>query len=141
MKPEVLWLLVGLGLIVIELLTGTFYLLILGLAAGVGSVVAWAGAPIWVQLLAFSISAVVASVFVKRKKAATASTTNDDMDVGQTVVFESWVSPAERQARVRYRGTTWDADVLGSAQEIPEGAVLRIAAVQGSRLQVSDLSR
>ena len=37
MQPALAWLLIGLGLVVVELMTGTFYLLILGLAAGIGS--------------------------------------------------------------------------------------------------------
>ncbi len=46
MQPALAWLLLGLVLVVVELLTGTFYLLILGLAAGVGSLVAWLGRPV-----------------------------------------------------------------------------------------------
>ena len=37
MQPALAWLLIGLMLVVIELMTGTFYLLILGVAAGIGS--------------------------------------------------------------------------------------------------------
>ncbi len=58
MDAALAWLLLGLALVVIELLSGTFYLLILGLAAGIGSLVAWYGAPVPVQALCAAIAGI-----------------------------------------------------------------------------------
>ena len=59
-------------------------------------------------------------------------------DIGQTVTIESWVSEPQRLARVRYRGTIWDAEVLGS-DRIEPNARLYIVATEGSRLKVSSV--
>ena len=39
----------------------------------------------------------------------------DNLDVGQTVVLESWTDQSCGMARVKYRGTSWDAKVIGTA--------------------------
>lgn len=137
MEPALVWLLLGLGLIVVELLTGTFYLLILGIAAGIGALAGWLGAPVWLQAVLVAIAAVAGSAVIKRRKLAhPARGGNDQMDIGQTVVVESWVSEPQRLARVTYRGASWDAEILGSDAVAP-GAVLYVVGTEGSRLRVA----
>ena len=137
MDPALAWLLIGLALIVVELLTGTFYLLIIGLAAGIGAVVAWFGAPIWIQALVVGVAGVVGCVLLHRRKLARpAKPADNQMDVGQTVTVESWISEPQRLARVRYRGAPWDAEVV-SSDPVAIGAVLYVVATDGSRLKVS----
>jgi membrane protein implicated in regulation of membrane protease activity len=138
MQPALAWLLGGLLLVVVELMTGTFYLLILGIAAGIGSLVAFLDQPLWIQAVIAAIAAVVGGILVNRyHRAVNASSPKDTAnDVGQTVTIESWVSESQRLARVRYRGTTWDADVLGN-DRAEVGARLYVVATEGSRLKVS----
>jgi membrane protein implicated in regulation of membrane protease activity len=136
MSMELGWLLLGLALIVVELLTGTFYLLIFGIAAIVGSAVAWGGGGFWLQAVVVAAAAVAGSLAIRRRRAAGAASPNVEMDVGQTVVVEEWVSEPQRLARVRYRGASWDAVVQGS-EPVAKGAVLFICGVDGSRLKVA----
>jgi membrane protein implicated in regulation of membrane protease activity len=138
MQPALAWLLAGLLLVVVELMTGTFYLLILGIAAGIGSLVAFLGLPLWIQAVVAAIAAVIGAGLVHRyHRAANATSPKDiDNDVGQTVTIESWISEPQRLARVRYRGTTWDAEVVGS-DAIALNAHLYVVATEGSRLKVS----
>jgi membrane protein implicated in regulation of membrane protease activity len=138
MQPALAWLLVGLLLVVVELVTGTFYLLILGLAAGIGSLVAFLGQPFWIQALIAAIAAVVGGVLVYRyHRAANATSPKDTAnDIGQTVTIESWVSESQRIARVHYRGTVWDAEVLGNDRVEPN-ALLYVVGMEGSRVKVS----
>lgn len=137
MDPALAWLLLGLALVVVELLTGTFYLLILGLAAGIGSLVAWYGAPIWMQTVVVAVAGVVGCALLHRRKLANPSKPADNqMDVGQTVAFESWISEPQRLARVSYRGASWEAEIV-SAGAVEAGAVLYVVATQGSRLRIS----
>jgi membrane protein implicated in regulation of membrane protease activity len=137
MDPALAWLLAGLALIVVELLTGTFYLLILGLAAGIGSLAAWLGTPVWMQALIVGVAGVVGCVILHKRKLARPSRPADNqMDVGQTVTVESWISEPQRLARVRYRGAPWEAEILGSDAVAP-GAVLYVVATEGNRLKVA----
>jgi membrane protein implicated in regulation of membrane protease activity len=136
MSLELGWLVLGLVLIVVELMTGTFYLLILGIAAIFGSAVAWLGGAFWLQAVVVSVAAVAGSLAVKRRKSAGARNPNTEMDIGQTVVVEEWVSEPQRLARVRYRGASWDAVVQGS-EPVAKGALLYIAGTDGSRLKVA----
>ena len=136
MQPALAWLLLGLVLVVVELLSGTFYLLILGLACGIGSLVAWLGGPFWMQALLASLAAVVGSVIVRRSRSGAATAGSNLMDVGQTVVLESWVSQTQRLAKVRYRDASWEAEVLGD-DHVEPGAVLYVAGADGNRLEVS----
>jgi len=137
MDAALAWLLLGLVLIVVELLTGTFYLLILGLAAGVGSLAAWYGAPLWLQTVIVAIAAGAGCYLLhKRKLAHPPKPADNQMDVGQTVAFESWISEPQRLARVRYRGAPWEAEVAGAGAVEP-GALLYVTGTEGSRLRIS----
>ncbi|MEO8005044.1 MAG: NfeD family protein [Betaproteobacteria bacterium] len=138
MQPAIVWLLAGLLLVVVELMTGTFYLLILGVAAGIGSAIAYVGQPYWMQAFIAALAAVVGGVLVNRyhRRVNASSPKTGADDVGQTVTIENWVSEPQRIARVRYRGTVWDADVLGS-ELIAPGALLYVIGTEGSRLKVS----
>ncbi len=138
MQPALAWLLAGLLLVVVELMTGTFYLLILGIAAGIGSVMAFAGQPFWMQALMAAIAAMVGGVLVNRfHRVANASSPQDiSNDIGERATIESWISEPQRLARARYRGTIWDAEVLGM-DRIEPGALLYVVATRGSRLELS----
>jgi membrane protein implicated in regulation of membrane protease activity len=138
MQPALAWILTGLLLVVVELVTGTFYLLILGIAAGIGSLIAFLDQPFWVQSVVAAIAAIIGGVLVYRyHSAANASSPKDAAnDIGQTVTIESWVSEPQRLARARYRGTIWDAQVLGNDIIEPD-ALLYVVAMEGSRLKVS----
>ncbi len=138
MQPALVWLLLGLALIAVEMLTGTFYLLILGIAAGIGALAAYLGLPFFTQALGAAIAAVAGGIMVRRYHGAAnaSSPKNSANDIGELVVLESWISETQRRARVRYRGTTWDAEILGNDQ-VAIGAQLYVVAVEGSRLKVS----
>mgnify|MGYP003349607319 FL=1 len=123
MEHYVWWAVAGIGLIIVEMLSGTLILLVLGLAAFGGALAAWLGASFAVQAaVAVALAAVgmlVASSLKKKKSAA--DKISDSLDVGHTVLLESWVSEADGVAKVRYRNATWDARVTGT--RTPGGTV------------------
>lgn len=138
MEPALIWLLLGLGLIAVEMLTGTFYLLILGAAALIAALAGYLGAPFSVQAILAAVAAVAGVLVLRRRKKAggSAPTRENQMDIGQTAVIESWLSESQRLARVRYRNTTWDAEVLG-VDRVEIGAMLYVASTEGNRLKLS----
>ena len=130
------WAIAGIALIVAELMTGTFYLLVIGVAALAGSAASYLHYSFWVQAVVAASVATVGVVFVTRFRATQAATSGTGLDVGQSVVLDSWVSEKDRLARVRYRNSLWDAKVL-DAQSVEAGHVLYIHNVEGSTLHVS----
>jgi membrane protein implicated in regulation of membrane protease activity len=137
MAPELVWLIAGIVLVIVELLTGTFYLLILGVAAMLAALAAWAGAPFIVEVLVAAVAAVAGTLLIRRRRGGA---TDDDglasIDVGQPVIFETWTDAAARVARVRHRGASWDAEIAGDTAPAA-GATLYIIAMHGSRLVVA----
>lgn len=117
MQDYLIWAIAGFVLIIVELITGTFYLLVLGIAALVAAAVAFMGGNFWTQVILGGSAALLGTYFVhhwwaKHPKSAKGS---NDLDRGQTVVLESWVNEANGLARVKYRGSTWDARIDGPA--------------------------
>ena len=106
-----IWWIAGAVLIAAELVTGTFYLLVIGLALVCGGVAAWLGAAIPVQWL---IAARArrhrhgAAAAMEARPARPARRRRQGLDIGQMVQVQSW--GPDGTARVAYRGSTWDAE-------------------------------
>jgi membrane protein implicated in regulation of membrane protease activity len=132
------WLVAGFALVIAELVTGTFYLLVIGLGAFAAAVVAWSGAHAIVQALAASVIAVAGAWAVHHWHARTrpGKAGENFLDRGQPVVLEGWSNEAAGIARVRYRGTSWDARVAPGEHPAP-GTTLYIAGQQGGELVVA----
>jgi len=136
MDISLAWLIAGFILIIAELVTGTFYLLVLGLAALVGAGVGYAsGAFVW-QAVGAAVVAVAGVIWVNQFKKKMAPKRMRGLDVGQPAAFDSWVNKGAGHARVKYRDALWDAQVAGDASGEP-GEILYITSVDGSTLKVS----
>ena len=136
MESYLVWLAAGFVLVIAELLTGTFFLLVLGVAAFAGSATAWFGLGFWFEALCAALVAVAGVFWVRRQRRAMQRPDMASLDLGQAVAFEAWVSREQGAARVKYRNTQWDAEVEG-ARDLERGAVLYIHAVDGNTLKVS----
>ena len=136
MDLSLAWLIAGFILIIAELMTGTFYLLVLGIAALVGAGVGYAsGALIW-QAVGAAIVAVAGVAWVYRYRQAHSPKRMRGLDVGQPAAFESWVNKDAGHARVKYRDALWDAQISGGASG-ESGEILYVVSVDGSTLKVS----
>jgi len=141
MTDSTLWWLLAGAAIGLELLTGTFYLLMLAIGLIAGALAAHTGVPLTVQIV---VAAVVGSGAVMgwnlyRKKNATHTRpgTNPDvnLDIGETVQVESWQS--DGSTSVKYRGAQWSAvPVVGAA---PAFGAHRIVEVRGNQLILEKL--
>lgn len=140
MDNTVLWLVAGFVLVIAELLSGTFFLLGLGVAAFAGAGVAYAGLGLQMQALAAAAIAVAGVVLVRRFRKRIAARPMAGLDVGQLAAFESWVDRGTGQARVKYRDAQWDATVAGDVAPEP-GDMLVINSVDGNTLKVSKTRR
>ena len=142
MEAYLIWVVLGFALIIIEMLIGTFYLLVLGIGAFAGGLAAWLGAAFFVQVLSASAVSMTGLVFVDRWRKAESlrnrarDTASNALDVGQPVQFEAWVDEAQRLARVNYRGALWDATVAGGLTP-RQSEVLYIVKQEGQMLHVA----
>ena len=129
------WIAAGL-LVAVELTTGTFYLLMLGLGAAAGAMAAHLGLGPAAQMLAAAIvggAATIAWHLRRRSRGApapAASNPDVNLDIGQTVHVEAW--SAEGTTQVQYRGAAWAARYIG--QEPAVGGRHVIRAIEGSSL-------
>ncbi len=136
MEDYLAWAIVGLTLVIAELLSGTFYLLVLGGAAFGAALAAWLGHDFAVQVGLATVVAAAGCYWVHAWRVRNAGRAMPNIDAGQPANFESWVDQAARLARVRYRGALWDAVVDGDAA--PEaGATLYVVSSAGNTLHVS----
>lgn len=136
MADYILWAAAGLILVIAELVTGTFYLLVLGIAALAGAAVAFFGLGFSGQAIMSALIAVVGVVWIHQRRSRMAPPAMSSPDLGQPVTWESWLNERDRLARVRYRGASWDARVAGEGALQP-GDMLYISAVDGNTLEVA----
>ena len=138
MAESTLWWLATGGVIVAELLTGTFYLLMLTIGCAAGALAAHMGWGLTVQMV---LAALVGGGAVvgwhlrqmhSHQEAPAQSNSNVNMDIGGTVQVDAWHT--DGTADVHYRGARWTA--IHRPGVIPGPGPHRVAELVGSRLLV-----
>jgi membrane protein implicated in regulation of membrane protease activity len=133
------WLVAAGVLVVLELFTGTFYLLMIAIGLAIGGIVALAGAGTPLQAIAAAAVGVLATGLLHRSRFGrparheAARDRNVNLDIGQHVTVPAWDNG---RARVMYRGALWDVELGQGAT--PRPGDFRIVEVQGSRLVVAN---
>ena len=136
MNPALAWAILGLALVITELVTGTFYLLMLALAAFGAAAAAYFGHDFPAQSVVAAVVAAIGCYGVHLYRARTSAQKMAPIDAGMPASFESWIDAGTRLARVRYRGASWDARVEG-AEALEPGALLYVVATEGNTLKVA----
>src|SRR3954467_5192556 len=109
MDYSLAWAIVGLLLVITELLTGTFYLLVLGIAGFGAALAAWLGSDFGIQATVFVAVSAAGCYWVHAYRAKNQAQQMTSIDAGQPARFQSWVDQASGLARVRYRSGRWEA--------------------------------
>ncbi len=132
--------LVGAGILVIaEMFTGTFYLLMIAIGLAFGGIAALLGVSGPFQTLIAAAVGLVATAVLHRSRfgrPAKANATRDhnvNLDIGARLAVPGW---QDGRARVMYRGALWDVELGPGA--LAEAGEYRIVEVQGSRLIVAN---
>jgi membrane protein implicated in regulation of membrane protease activity len=117
-----------------ELLTGTFYLAVLGVAAAAAAIAAHMGIDWQTQAGIACVVGVVGCFAVHKLRLSRGTTASDldTMDAGQTVRVLEW--KPDGTARVAYRGSTWDAEL--SEPGLPRAEVMAIVGTRGNTLLI-----
>jgi len=136
MAPYVYWFLLALVLLALEMATGTFYMLVLGAALGVGGVAALLGLSLPLQLTFSAVTGIVGTVILRRAKFSRPDAAlSAGLDIGQPVHVITWRD--DGTMRVHYRGAEWDAEP--ESADTPRDKALYIKAMRGSILILTQL--
>ena len=131
MLAHVGWWILAAVLVGVELASGTFYLLVYGVAAAAAGLAAWLGAGMLVQFLTAGVIAVLGTLALHHWKRNTdhPESTVQDMDIGKLVQVETWQAG---HGQVKYRGALWDAEAESPSVDSSRSLVIR--AVKGNTL-------
>lgn len=136
-QPTLWWLLAGIA-VTVELLSGTFYLLMIAIGFCAGAVAAHLGYGPVAQMLSAAVvagGAVVGWHTQRDRRHAelpAQANVNVILDIGETVQVNGWNT--DGTAQVQYRGANWT--VMHRAGVPPVVGQYRVAEVIGSRLLV-----
>ena len=133
-ETTVWWLLTG-ALVALELMTGTFYLLMLAIGTAAAALASLADIALTGQFVSAAVvggSAVVLWRLVQQRQPVPAPDQDQavHLDIGQTVQVQTW--DANGSTQVKHRGALWAA--VCAPGEHPEPGTHRIEAMTGSQL-------
>jgi len=131
-----IWLIIAFLILIVELMSGTYFLLALAGGAVLTSIATWWITPdLTAQLFIFAIASVVTYLLLLsfRKKKDTANTDGTTHMLGQQVQVVDNINPL---GRVKYKGVLWQAK---SKDNLEKGGFAEIIAVDGSTLTVKAL--
>jgi membrane protein implicated in regulation of membrane protease activity len=132
------WIAAG-ALLIGELATGTFYLLMVAIGCLAGGLVRLAGVSIELQWAVAAVVAALAVYLLRRvrpgrtERVAAEQNPDLNLDIGATLDVAHW---RDGTARAVYRGAEWDVELAPGGTERP--GRFRIVALRGSRLVVRD---
>jgi membrane protein implicated in regulation of membrane protease activity len=135
-SPATGWWVAAGVLVAVEMVTGTFYLLMLALGAAAAALAAHAGASTSLQwvVAAMAGGGATAAWHLKRarhpRSAPAASNRDVNLDIGSTVRVDTW-SP-DGTARVTFRGAAWSARHVGPGA--PRTGAHVITSIEGNEL-------
>jgi membrane protein implicated in regulation of membrane protease activity len=137
MQGYVWWFVLGFALLIAELMTGTFYLMVIAIAFACAGIADLLGAPFVVQLLVAAIIGFGGSIWLRNsrfgKPMASGTDPMQQMDVGQRLRIEQWADNGT--ARANYRGAMWDVELAPG--ESKASGDYEIREVRGNRLIVA----
>lgn len=138
MAESTAWWMLAAALVGLELVTGTFYLLMLSIGFAAGALAAHLGLTLTGQLVTAAVmgaTAVIVGQFLRRRHRGDPSVRalrSVNLDVGETLQVTDWQQ--DGTAQVRYRGAQWT--VLLAQGQSPEPGTYRVTELVGNRLRV-----
>ena len=142
MNDVMVWFVIAFALLIAELMTGTFYLLMVAVGCVVGGIAAYVGATLPLQLVIGAAVGITATMVLRRTRWGMHrlnpdAGSNPDvlLDIGEVVQVASWT---DGTAQVRYRGCNWEAALEPGAAPRPGAQVIK--AIRGSTLVVAPVA-
>ncbi len=138
MNASTFWWMATGALVIAELLSGTFYLLMLSLGAAAAALAAHAELDMTTQVITAALVGGAAVVLWNLKSkhrpaGADATDTHIHLDIGATVHVDAW--DEQGLSHIKHRGAVWAASCQTHALAHPlESGLHKIVAIEGSRL-------
>jgi membrane protein implicated in regulation of membrane protease activity len=134
MSTYIVWWVLAFVLVAIELTTGTFYLLVYGVAAAAAGIAAWIGMGLVAQLVIAAAIGIAGTIALKKWRQAEGREDNlQNLDIGNAVAVEQWQG---NKGQVKYRGALWDAETQDAG--VDSAKPLYIRAIRGTLLIVGN---
>ena len=130
----VVWLVAGFALIVAEVLSSGFVLIMLGVGALVAAGFAALGAPIWLDVAVFAATSValisLARPVLKRRLYTNHVPTNIDALLGDRAIVVSTVDA--HGGKIKLRGELWSARAYDETQVLEPGQRVTVMTISGA---------
>lgn len=140
MVAALLWILLGITLVVAEVFTATFVLVMLAGGAFAAAVAAAVGAPILVQAIVFAgvsaLSVWLLRPLVRRRMLSGPETTSDGVRALEGAAGEVVEQVTASSGLVKVEGELWSARSFDATQVIEPGERIRIVEVRGATAMV-----
>ena len=142
MQDTTLWWLLAGTLVVLEMVTGSFYLLMLAIGLVAGALAAHVGWGLVAQLSTAGLVGVVAVAicYLIRRPAEGATSVlglqSVNLDIGEVVQVDAWLP--DGSAKVDYRGAQW-AVIAANADQAFSPGPHRVVELKGNRLVVEKI--
>jgi membrane protein implicated in regulation of membrane protease activity len=135
MAPYIYWFLLALILVGLEMVSGTFYLLMLAIAMAVGGLAALFYVALPWQFALSAVAVIIGTILLRRWKGSHAQgAVDNNLDAGQAVKVLSWHD--DGTARVFFRGAEWSAEVEDAT--VSHDAPLYIKSMRGSTIILTE---
>jgi len=140
MTETQIWIIAGIILFILEIVTPGFVLANFGVAALAAAAASWLGAGITVQVIVFVVSCLISFVTVRPLLSRTMNTgkttrTGTDAVIGRVVRVTDAIPEPPEAGRVQIDGDSWRAmSVHGSP--IDEGARVRVIRIESTTVFV-----
>ena len=144
MTEWMIWFVLAGVMVILEMFTSTFYLLMIATGLAAGGLAALTGATTALQFILAAVFGICATYVLRRSKLGkfhkgdAARDPNVNLDIGQALPIDQWNSGPGgiTTARVMYRGAMWDVQLAHGADAKPGLFIIR--EIQGSRLIVAN---
>ncbi len=136
----IVWTVVLVAALIVE--GATFALVAIWFAAGaLGALIAAGlGAPLFVQLIVFTVLAVIMLIFtrplLKKLLPNKFIPTNSELEIGKTAVVIEAIDNATGKGRVKLSGVNWAA-VSENGEDIPEDEIVVVKEIRSAKVVVA----
>ncbi len=141
MDNSTLWWMLSGALVALELITGTFFLLMLAIGSSAGALAAHLGLGLVGQLVSASLLGMLAVALwhwrQRRRSSGTPRAQRSvNLDIGEVIQVDGW--DTNGLAEVNYRGATWQAI---TRHPYPTAGQYRVIELQGNRLVLEPVAQ